>query len=162
MKTFCLFLIGICSISVQAGSESAAAASFNKLKTLVGEWKKDGSDGENFYISFEITAKGTVLVENWINKGASHSLTIYHLDGDKLLATHYCPQGNQPRLKLDQHSKSNTLSFVFQDATNLESLHKNHQHALAFTFLDANTVTRDESYLQAGTVTPSTMRLVKR
>ncbi|WP_157606026.1 hypothetical protein [Rheinheimera sp. SA_1] len=162
MKTFCLFFLILFSISVHADAVAVSASSFNKLKTLVGEWKKEGSDGENFYISFEITAKGSVLIENWINKGVSHSLTLYHLDGDKLLATHYCPQGNQPRLKLDHNLKGNALSFVFQDATNLESQQKNHQHSLAFEFIDTNTISREESYSQAGTVTASTMRLVRR
>lgn len=162
MRAFCLILMTIFSMSAYADPMAASAASFNKLKTLVGEWKKEGSDGENFYISFEITAKGSVFIENWINKGVSHSLTLYHLDGDKLLATHYCPQGNQPRLKLVQNSNDNTLSFEFQDATNLESPQQNHQHSLAFEFIDTNTISRAESYIQAGTVTASTMKLVRR
>jgi hypothetical protein len=59
-------------------------------------------------------------------------------------------------------SNDNVLSFVFQDATNLESLQKSHQHSLAFEFIDTNTISREESYIKAGIVTPSTMRLIRK
>ena len=44
---------------------------------------------------------------------------MYHLDGDRLLATHYCPQGNQPRLKLMDDGDPKRLSFAFVDGTGM-------------------------------------------
>ncbi|BDX07521.1 hypothetical protein [Planctobacterium marinum] len=157
MRIIC-FLLFVFSISVTAES----ASDFKQLKSLVGQWKKQGSDNNDFYISFESSANGTVLVENWIYKGVSHSLTLYHQDGQSLLATHYCPQGNQPRLKLQQSNNPNLISFEFLDVTNLKSPTDSHQHSLSFEFLDENTLVRNESYNKDGKLTPSHLNLVRQ
>jgi len=153
---FLFLLVLSCSVIADPNND------FEKLKSLVGEWEKEGSDGSNFYISFQSSANSSVLMENWIYKGASHSFTVYHLDGESLLATHYCPQGNQPRLKLQQSSDPNSISSKFLDATNLKTLTDNHQHSLSFKFLDNNTVIRNESYSKAGKLSPTSLNLVRR
>jgi len=135
---------------------------FESLKSLIGEWKKEGSESNDFYISFQSSANGSVLIENWIYKGKSHSLTVYHPDGKGMIATHYCPQGNQPRLKLSDSGDENAISFMFQDATNLASIEESHQHSLSFEFVDENTVLRKESYIKSGAETPSVLKLVRR
>ncbi|TLM76866.1 hypothetical protein ACONUD_10005 [Microbulbifer harenosus] len=158
MRIVWFLLILVFSFSATADPSN----DFEKLKSLVGEWKKEGSDSKDFYISFQSSANGSVLIENWIYKGASHSFTVYHLDGESLLATHYCPQGNQPRLKLGKSSDPNSISFEFQDATNLKSLKDSHQHSLSFEFLDNNTILRNESYSKAGKLTPASLNLVRQ
>jgi hypothetical protein len=82
-------------------------------------------------IRFYLTAGGTVLVESWGARGKPHSLTLYHRDGAALLATHYCPQGNQPRLALAGRDKDG-LHFAFKDATDLDPAKESHQHDLWF------------------------------
>jgi len=42
----------------------------------------------------------TFLVESFGNPVQGVTETIYHVDGDRLMATHCCAQGNQPRLLL--------------------------------------------------------------
>jgi len=65
-----------------------------------------------------------------------------------LLATHYCPQGNQPRLRMSADSTTAKINFEFQDATNLSSLDSNHQHSLSLALpSDKSDFTRSESYL---------------
>ncbi|WP_226664600.1 hypothetical protein [Microbulbifer aggregans] len=162
MKLYWPLLIALLATSASAEQPASSTDSLQKMKTLVGDWNKEGSDGETFYISFQLSANGSVLVENWVYKGASHSMTMYHLDGGNLLATHYCPQGNQPRLKLKSSNKTNTLSFEFLDATNLESLQASHQNSLEFEFVDINTISRTESYIKSDKITPSKIRLVRR
>ncbi len=34
------------------------------------------------------------------NNGPENMITMFHMDGDRLLMTHYCGAGNQPRMKL--------------------------------------------------------------
>lgn len=153
---FLLILTFSLSATADPGSD------FERLKSLVGVWKKEGSDSSNFYISFQSSANGSVLMENWVYKGASHSFTVYHLDGESLLATHYCPQGNQPRLKLQKSRDPNSISFEFLDATNLESVKDSHQHSLSFEFLDGDKVIRNESYSKGGELTPTSLNLVRQ
>ena len=71
-----------------------------------------------------------MLVETWLRNDKKHSFTLYHLGNENLMATHYCPQGNQPRLKLTNNSTTSDLRFSFFDATNLANLASSHQHSL--------------------------------
>ncbi|NVJ59929.1 MAG: hypothetical protein HWE27_06035 [Gammaproteobacteria bacterium] len=158
-----LILLGtLYAISALADAPGEKVDSFVKLKELTGHWVKEGGSPEKFYISFYTSANGSVLVEDWISNGVSRSLTVYHRDGERLLATHYCPQENQPRLKLKESSNENEISFVFKDATNLEDLNENHQHSLSFEFVDKDTLIRKESYISSGTLAPSTLKLIRK
>lgn len=117
------------------------------MKSLVGTWYKVGKDAKDFHIKFGLTAGDTVLVESWISHGKTHSLTLYHRDKSGLISTHYCPQGNQPRMTLEHKPASRDVSFVFRDATNLEPTKQSYQTALTFEFQkDANAVIRHETY----------------
>lgn len=149
--------------SVSAKAEVTASAVFEQMKQLIGVWEREKSKNSTFNISFELIANGTTLVETWLSKGKKHSLTLYHLDGKNLLATHYCPQGNQPRLKLKANSNLNDFSFEFLDATNLASLDHSHQHSLGFQLSQSlEKVVRTESYLSASGEKASKLNLVRK
>ena len=118
--------------AAEHASVMAAEQALQRLQTLVGTWKREGAGAADFRIRFETTAGGSVLVETWLAGDRPHSLTLYHADGERLMATHYCPQGNQPRLLLDRASTPERMAFRFHDATNLADPEKSHQHALGF------------------------------
>jgi hypothetical protein len=140
---------------VEARTDSAT--SFDQLKTLVGEWRNAAKPASPFRIRFSLTAGGTVLVESWEAAGKPHSLTLYHRDGDALIATHYCPQGNQPRLKLTP-GHGPKLSFTFRDATDLAP-GESHLHDLAFDLSDPNRPIRTETYRQGRQAETTTLTL---
>jgi hypothetical protein len=70
---------------------------------------------------------------------------MYHLDGDALIATHYCPAGNQPTLQLRADLKTG-LVFEFRSATNLARAADSHQHRFEIRFLDDRHFWRSETY----------------
>jgi len=74
---------------------------------------------------------------------------VFHPDGGRFLATHYCAQGNQPRLQLriDAHD---TMVFEFLDATNLRSASDSHLVRLTFRWRDADHLLREEVYAANG------------
>jgi len=131
------------------------------MKSLVGTWLKEGGDRPNFEVLFELTANNSVLVETWLRKGIKHSLTVYHLNIDTIMATHYCPQGNQPRLELSQSSTMSHLNFDFFDATNLKVPTDSHQHSLGFKFMTKNKIKRLESYMSGSGEDQSELTLVR-
>ncbi|WP_338504570.1 hypothetical protein V6R86_11175 [Sphingomonas kaistensis] len=106
-----------------------ADAAFAELSRMVGLWRPADRPDSPLRIRFALTAGGTVLVEEWTARGKPHSLTLYHRDGARLLATHYCPQGNQPRLVLTGRDAGG-LRFGFLDATGLDPATETHQHDL--------------------------------
>jgi hypothetical protein len=149
-------------VAIYANPDQHNEAAFERLKSLVGEWKKVGSDGTSFYISFKTSANDSVLIENWMRQDSSHSLTLYHMDNGKILATHYCPLGNQPRLQLESSLNDKSFAFVFKDATNLLSHDKSHQQRLSINIISANEIELSEIYVENGKPESSSMRLVRK
>ncbi len=157
-----LVFLSLLSFNANAREVVTSEHAFEQMKTLVGTWKKENDKKGKFRVSFELTANNTVLVETWLRGSKKHSLTVYHQDGERLLATHYCPQGNQPRLRLTMGSKLNKLSFNYLDSTNLASLKDSHQHSLEFEFSEQpNSIRRGESYLSGAGENHSEMTLVR-
>jgi len=142
-----LLTVLISNLMAYPVNAETAANAFDKLKALAGTWKEVGSK-KDFKIQFELTAGDSVLMESWFYAGKRHSLTVYHLDGARLLATHYCPQGNQPRLQWQEGNNPKLLHFTFMDATNLADVHQSHQHELSFYLSRNDRLSRSETYLE--------------
>ncbi|MEQ8744266.1 hypothetical protein [Parasphingorhabdus sp.] len=136
-------------------------SSFEQMSALVGDWKREGEDGSKFQIQFELTAKDSVLIERWVSRGKTHSLTLYHRDKADVVATHYCPQGNQPRMKMTTPDGASKIRFDFWDATNLVNPTDSHQHSLSFDLSEPGRIKRAETYLSSAGEEPSEMVLVR-
>jgi len=118
------------------------AAPWAHLKTLVGTWQRtDASTAAQkaFRIRYRLISADTALVEEFGDPAKQPTQTVFHPDGGRFLATHYCAQGNQPRLQLriDAHD---TMVFEFLDATNLRSASDSHLVRLTFRWRDADQV----------------------
>ena len=135
--------------SQAAGAEDApgaGAAAFEQLKLLVGEWRGRRPDGREIGVNYRMSAAGTVLVETWHLGPGRESLTVYHLDGNALMATHFCPQGNQPRLRM-RRAGGGRFDFAFHDATGLQP-GRAVQHDFWIEIGADATITRSETYVQ--------------
>ena len=128
-----------------------APAAFAELKKLVGEWEGKTASGRALKVSFRLTAAESVLVETWTLGPQRESLTLYHMDKQSLVATHYCPVGNQPHLRLKEPADSSLLKFEFVSATNLPKPEASHQHQFEIEVIDAASFARSEAYLENGT-----------
>lgn len=102
-----------------AAFAATAAEAFDKLRHLTGDWEAKTARGSVIRVSVRIIAAGTAVVETFTTASGRETLTIYHPDGANLIATHYCAQGNQPRLRFQPATGGVALRFAFQDATNL-------------------------------------------
>jgi hypothetical protein len=122
-----------------------AAAAFERLKELVGAWQPADKPDSPMRVQFELIAGDSVLTETW--RSPTHrSMTVYHLDGDALLATHYCPQGNQPRLALVS-DHDGELRFELRDGSNLQVPGGHHEHVLTLR-RDGEELVRGEAYAE--------------
>jgi len=77
-------------------------------------------------------------------------ISMINLDNDRLLMTHYCSAGNQPRMVATASPDGKTITFDFLDATNLSSPDAGHMHRVIFTFVDANHHTEDWLFIAQG------------
>jgi hypothetical protein len=138
-RTHVIGLLVVVVMAAQAshaasGSNDAAAA-FERLKALVGEWQSvSGSER----LSYELVAGGTALLERETGGNRPTMLTVYHRDGDRLLLTHYCMAGNQPRMQARSYdAATGDLAFEFVDGTNLASPATGHMHSVTIKFVDS-------------------------
>jgi hypothetical protein len=132
--------------AASAQTPTSAEQAFERLGTLVGRWEAEVRGGR-IQADIRLSAGGTALVETWTLAPSRESLTIYARDGNRLLVTHYCPQGNQPRLRFAEVAADGRYHFAFLDGGNLQDPQAQHLHALWTRFDDANQFTRGELYL---------------
>lgn len=93
-------------------------AAWERLKhALPGSWSMPSSKGGTFVVSYKLISGGTVLVEEWGAGTPSETETVFHPDHAELLLTHYCAQGNQPRLRVAEVT-ADAVVFRFVDVTN--------------------------------------------
>jgi hypothetical protein len=117
--------------------ESKAAPAFEKLKSLVGEWQGKDAKGGTINVSYQLISNGSSLMETLMPAKEPSMVTIYHLDGDNLIMTHYCSMANQPRMRAAAAMGDvKKLDFSFVDATNMASPADAHMSNLVFTFQD--------------------------
>ncbi len=97
-------------------AQSDAQKSFDQLKSLTGSWEGKNSMGEPVQVSYRLTAGGSALVSE-IDGHGEQMISMIHLDGaNRLLLTHYCAVGNQPRMQASASPDGKSVSFKFLDA----------------------------------------------
>lgn len=141
----CLLSLPILPATTRAEATPPAAV-FEQLKSLQGQWRST-KPGSRTTVEYRTIANGTVLVETWTMSPTRQSMTVYAMDGERLLATHYCPQGNQPRLVLDGTDADGTHRFEFLDGTNLQDPDGFHEHAFTIRLDGDAALTRRETYI---------------
>jgi hypothetical protein len=119
-----------------AMAESDAHKSFDLLKGMEGKWAGKNQQGQHIEVSFRMTAGGSALMSEIHGQGPENMITMFHMDGDRLLMTHYCGAGNQPRMKVVS-ADAKSVSFEFFDGTNIGPGDGHMQH-VTFTEPDAD------------------------
>ncbi len=135
-------------VTTAALAQSDAQKSFATLKSLAGSWQGKGSNGQPVEVAYRVTSNGSALMSEI--KSEDDMITMFHVDGDRLLLTHYCGAGNQPRMKATASPDGKTVAFEFLDATNLASPQAGHMHRAVFTILDADHHAEEWDWMQDG------------
>jgi len=116
-------------------SAQEAALAFERLRGLVGEWQGETPSGEKVAVTYRLASGGSVVMEDLFPGTPHEMVTMYHLDGDALVLTHYCAMGNQPRMRLAEATPKD-LRFEFTGGTNLRPEKDGHIHSALLRFLD--------------------------
>jgi hypothetical protein len=169
MKPFAL-VIGLLSMSALASAQShdhgapAATAAptetqkaFTLLKTVAGSWvgpmttdpAVPGVQGKFAQLGLRVTSMGNALEHEMSIAGRpDHPITMFYVDGDRLLLTHYCDAGNRPRMTGKASPDGKTLEFDFLDLSGGNE--RGHMHHAVFTLVDADHHTEDWTYMMPG------------
>jgi len=132
-------------------AQSDAQKSFAQIKSLAGSWEGKTGEGKPVEVSFRETGGGSALMSEILGRGHEDMVTMFYLDGpDKLMLTHYCGAGNQPRMKATVSPDGKTFTFDFVDATNLASLDDGHMSRVVFAVLDPGHHTEEWTFTNHG------------
>jgi hypothetical protein len=131
--TITLLLVFMTSV---AFAGSGAQKTFEELKALNGSWEGKAANGEPVQVSYRVTSNGSAVMSEIMGK--EDMISMFNLDGDRLMITHYCSMGNQPRMVANPSADGKNIAFDYLDATNLASPDGGRMSRLVISMLDAN------------------------
>jgi len=124
---------------------------FERIKSLVGEWKGSSMDGKRATVTYTLVSDNSALMERLAMGGESEMVTMYHPDGDHLMMTHYCSAHNQPRMRSQTVAAgSKNITFDFVDVTNLSAPDAGHMKKLVVTFGDKDHFDQEWTWTEKG------------
>ena len=133
--------------TLTAFAQSDAQRTFDRLKSLDGTWEAKVKN-KPATIVFRTTSGGSAVLSEIM--GEENMITMFHLDNDRVLATHYCAAGNQPRMQASMSPDGNTISCTFVDGTNIAGPKAGHMTNLVITIPDADHHSEDWTFAQDG------------
>ena len=128
-------------------SDAVSASTMQTLAMLEGEWELVGADGTTGPGSvFEVTSAGSAVREIMF-PGHDHEMTnLYHMDGDRIVCTHYCAGGNQPRMVaqgVEEAEGATVIDFRVDSVSNFRQSQAYYMGGLKLTIVDGDTVHQD-------------------
>jgi hypothetical protein len=148
--TIFLLLLGL---STAAFAQSDAQIPFAKIKTLAGTWEgvltttppAPDVQGKLATITIRVTSSGNaVLHEVRIPGREDDPITMFYLDSQRLLLTHYCDAGNRPRMVGKMSADGKAIDFSFLD---IAGDMKYHMHHSLLTLGDENHHSEDWTFM---------------
>ncbi len=128
--------------------QSKAPAGMDQLKSLAGNWEGE-QEGKVVHATYKIISSNTAVIEI-LNPPDEHDMvTVFYPDGSRLMMTHYCASGNQPRMRAAS-ANGKEIQFRFVDATNLASPAAGHMSSLVIQFDDADHITEHWTWQENG------------
>ena len=139
-----IVLSGIVVVALMgmAQATSPAVQGFEKLKALEGEWiDVDGVFGQKgkIAVTYKVTGGGHTVVETFPLGTPQEMVTVYHLEGGKVVLTHFCSGNNQPRMA-SSGLQGNLLAFDFAGGANIEPNTTSHMHSATIEFLSSDEI----------------------
>ena len=125
----------------EAAAKPVAPSRLDAIKKLSGDWVEVGEDGkptDKVVATYRTTAGGTVVEETLFGGTPHEMVTMYFMDRDELMLTHYCVAGNQPRMKAEKQSDPNKIVFQCAGGTNMKSENDEHMHHATLVLVDDN------------------------
>ena len=136
--------------ALAAHAQTDAQKAFAAIKNMPGTWEGKGEDGQPLQVSFKVVSGGTAVMSEIQSDHAHDMVSLFNLDGSRLLLTHYCSMGNQPRMQASVSPDGKTFTFNYVDATNLASPDAGHIEKMVLTLVDENHHTENWTFIDHG------------
>src|ERR1700693_187140 len=148
-----------------ATSLAGAPEVYEQLRSLVGDWEAELPGFGKLTSNVRLVSNGKAI-EEVIGTPTDNELSLYSLNADKILLTHYCamtPDGHQVRLQtLRLGPKPDHLDFSFVSATNLHSTAAPHMRRVIMTISDREHYSEQWVKTENGKETVFNLNFVRR
>ncbi len=144
MKKLYFLALAILAFTVAAGAQEQhehmtplkTSPEFEQMKKLIGKWEGTAA-GMPSHAEFRMTGGGSAIMQVLAPGTPYEMVTMFTMDGDRMVATHYCASHNQPRMAALPSPDGHTVEFKFVDGTNIQPGYV-HMDALKVTVADAD------------------------
>ena len=147
-----LALLAIVALSAQTQppDRSRSESVFKQLASVAGEWE-GAQDGVPIHVKYTLLANGTALMEETKPGDSSPMITMFTVDGDHLIATHYCVAGNQPNMVsgVPEDLKSG-VTFSLARVTGMKTADDWHNTGVTITLNDNDHMTQRWTWAYKG------------
>ena len=131
----------------------ASSPALDRFKALAGEWvaaeDSELSKKGDLVARYAVTAAGSAVIET-VFPGSPHEMvTVYHADGSDLVLTHYCMEGNQPRMRA-RNAKGSRIDFAFDGGTNIDPKKDRHMNSASLELVGADEIKSVWTEIEAG------------
>lgn len=129
-------LIAILS-STSLFAQSDAQKVLDRFKSMAGTWSGKSAGGDVSEVTYQLAGGGTAVMAD-MHMSDENMTSMFYVDGEKLMMTHFCPSGNAPRMVAVISPDLKTVTFDFLDATNLPGPQTGHMHKAVYLFGDGD------------------------
>ena len=129
-----------------AADKTKSEEAFDRLASLKGEWEGE-INGVDTTLIYTLTANGSALMEECRPGKGPEMITMFTIDGDHLIASHYCSAKNQPQMATSTITDAQKpLAFSLVRVTGLKSADDWHNTGLTVILEDNDHLTQEWSY----------------
>ena len=153
MRIPLLLLLTACGVSWAGTASQTPADTFERMRSLAGEWQADLPGYGQILDSIRLVSKGTA-VEETLGTPSDNEVSLYTRDGKRLLLTHFCaltPDGHVARLETRALEGSpGQVELTLVSVSNLHDRAAPHMRRVLITFVDRDHFTEKWTKTEKG------------
>jgi len=144
-----------------AADRTKSEKAFDRLASLQGDWEGE-QRGTKIRVTYTLTANGSALMEQFRPDNGPVMITMFTVDGDHLIATHYCSARNQPQMVTSAITDAGKpLAFILARITGLKSPDEWHNTGLTVIQEDNDHLTQEWTYESSGKIGKTVFRYTR-
>jgi hypothetical protein len=144
-----------------AADRTKSEKAFDRLASLQGDWEGE-QQGTKVRVTYTLTANGSALMEQFRPDNGPVMITMFTVDGDHLIATHYCSARNQPQMVTSAITDAQKpLGFSLARITGLKSPDDWHNTGLTVIQEDNDHLTQEWTYESSGKIGKTVFRYTR-
>lgn len=117
-----------CASARTTANPEFAKSAFEQMKSLSGRWVPAPGAQMAAPVEFRVIGSGSAVHETLFPGTPYEMVSVYHMDGDRLVMTHYCSSGNQPRFEAVPGANPGSIKFEFRGLSNGDPAKDSHMH----------------------------------